>query len=718
MNKILIIHDRFQFRGGAERLVLDLANILHADIVTEFWTETTYPRSEVPHGLTVLDTSEPHMMVFRYFRAQWNFWWKTRKLIQKYDTIIFSGNNCLAAALRPLSQKQTIYYCHTPVRYVYDLLAMRRKAESSLLKRIFYYDIGKYLIRFFYRLGLARMKTVVTNSKNVQDRLVRFCHTQSLVVYPPIHTERFAWKGQQDFYLSYARLDALKRVDDIVRAFQKMPDKKLVIASGGEDAEHVAELAKGFPNIKLVGWVEDEQLKDLVGNCLATIYIPVHEDFGMTPVESMAAGKPCIGVNDGGLCETIIPEKTGILIPKTYQIEDIIKAVQSMTPERAMLMRADCEEQAEHFSLERFAKNIHALIYTKDKTHIAIDASRSIESVQKTGVEVVSDALLTNLERMRPDTINLTFYTPKMISWLPKNLQQIISHHKFWTILGLSFAMLRDKPHVLFVPVHALPFFCPKKTIRVIHDVSFLRTPEAYCLRERLYMRMDLLRAKYICSDVIVPTEAVKNDLIHLLHWPQEKIVVTGWGIPEIKTTLHNPSKEQTNPFILFIGRIEEKKNVANLIRAFALFHKTHPHWKLILAGKPGYGFEQIIPLLETPGVEHLGYVSEEKKSELLYSASMLALISYEEGFAFPMLEAFQAHIPVIASAIPTLMEIGEDAAIFADPNDIATLASNMKRVADDELLREQLVTRGSEKLKKYSWEKVTEQILKILLKK
>ncbi|HLD18184.1 MAG TPA: glycosyltransferase [Patescibacteria group bacterium] len=714
MKKILIIHDRFQFRGGAERLVLDLARILKADIVTEFWTEETYPKSDVPHGLVILDKGEPHAMVFRYFRAQWNFWWKTRKLLKNYDTIIFSGNNGLSAALRPLKGKQTVYYCHSPVRYVYDLLPLRRAAEPSFLKRLVYYDLGKWGIRFLYRLGLSRMQTIMTNSKNVHDRLWRFCRRESRVVYPPIHTERFVWEGQEDFYLSYGRLDGLKRVDDIVRAFQKMPDKKLVIASGGEEAERIAELAKGSPNITCLGWVDDATLKRLVGTCIATLYIPVDEDFGMTPVEGMAAGKPCIGVDEGGLPESIIPNETGLLVPKIYRVEDLVEAVQTLTPARTREMRAACEVQAQRFSIERFEQALKGTILEK-KLRLAIDASRSVDGVQKTGVEVVSDALLSRLSCGQTATLSPLFYTPREIPWLPKNAQRVISLPRFWTLIGLSHALLRDRPDALFVPVHTLPFFCPQKTVRAIHDVSFLRTPQAYRLRERLYMRLDLWRAKRLCTCVIVPTQAVKKDLVALLRWPEGKIAVTGWGIPDEEPPPNFSPDAPTTPFVLFIGRMEEKKNVVNLLRAFSLFRETHPTWRLVLAGKPGYGFEKIVPLLRQPGVEELGYVSQEKKAELLSQASMLALVSYEEGFAFPMLEAFRAHVPVLASSIPTLKEIGEDAALFADPNDPEALAASMTRLADEKDLCERLVANGRKNLERYSWDAVVEQIVNIL---
>ncbi len=349
--------------------------------------------------------------------------------------------------------------------------------------------------------------------------------------------------------------------------------------------------------------------------------------------------------------------------------------------------------------------------------NIAVDASRSSESVQKTGVEVVSDAVLSHLEKRRTDDVHFVYYTPKEISWLPKTAQRIIERTRFWTILGLSHALLRDKPDALFVPVHTLPFFCPKKTVRIIHDVSFLRHPQAYSWRERTYMKIDLWRAKRICANVIVPTEAVKKDLVEKLAWPVEKIIVTGWGVPESSSSMVNRQSSSISPFILFIGRIEEKKNVANIIRGFKLFKESHPEWELVLAGKPGHGFEAIEPLLSTPGVRHLGYISHEKKAELLATASMLAFISNEEGFAFPMLEAFQARLPVLASSIPTLTEIAEDAALFAEPTDIKKIAANMTALAEDNNLRATLIEKGIKKLEKYSWESVTEKVLQTLIK-
>jgi len=209
------------------------------------------------------------------------------------------------------------------------------------------------------------MDVVIANSKNVQQRIKQYLKADSTVIYPPIQTDKFKWLGQQDYYLSFARVDKLKRVGDIVRAFQQMPNKKLIICSGGDDLENIRQLARDYKNIIIKGWVDDNELKQLVGNCTATLYIPLNEDFGMTPLESMSAGKPCIGVKEGGLRETILDEQTGKFIPVNYNINDIIKAVNWLTPQRALAMRSACEQRASNFSQQRFISQIKSICQIK-----------------------------------------------------------------------------------------------------------------------------------------------------------------------------------------------------------------------------------------------------------------------------------------------------------------------------------------------------------------
>jgi len=206
------------------------------------------------------------------------------------------------------------------------------------------------------------MDKIIANSKNVQARIKKYLKTDSQVIYPPIEIEKFRWYQQDGYYLSFGRVDELKRIEAIAQAFTKMPNKKLVITSSGPNLKNVQKIAKDHQNITITGWTSDEQLTALVGKCIATIYIPIDEDFGMTTLEGMSAGKPCIGVDQGGLKETIIQNKTGTLIPADFKIDDLANAIQKMDKTTALGMKDDCISQAKQFNHKIFAEKIKRLV--------------------------------------------------------------------------------------------------------------------------------------------------------------------------------------------------------------------------------------------------------------------------------------------------------------------------------------------------------------------
>ena len=182
------------------------------------------------------------------------------------------------------------------------------------------------------------------------------------VIYPPCETDKFKWLGQEGYYLSTARLENFKRVETVIQAFLRMPDQKLVVASGGSEFQRLRQLAQDAPNITFTGWVTEEKLQTLMGNAIASIYIPIDEDFGMSPVESMAAGKPVIGVSEGGLLETVIPGETGALISANPSTEDLISAVLKMGAKTALSMRDACHARARRFDKKIFIKEMAAVL--------------------------------------------------------------------------------------------------------------------------------------------------------------------------------------------------------------------------------------------------------------------------------------------------------------------------------------------------------------------
>jgi len=207
------------------------------------------------------------------------------------------------------------------------------------------------------------MNKILTNSINTQKRIKKYLGLNSVVVYPPCDTLPFKNFGYGDYFFSWARLYEIKRVHKIVEAFQRMPDKKLVVASGGPELEKIQKMAVGYPNIKVLGWIADDELLKYLGGCLATIYIPVREDFGMSAVESMQAGKPVIGAHEGGLLEIIEQNKNGLFLPENFDINDIVGAVKELTLEKAREMEKYCYQTAAKFTEEKFKENLEKEIF-------------------------------------------------------------------------------------------------------------------------------------------------------------------------------------------------------------------------------------------------------------------------------------------------------------------------------------------------------------------
>ncbi len=357
--KIIILHDYFLYKGGGERLVITLAKRLKADICTAFISKDAFDPRE--YGINTIqlykESKWSKIPGFRYTQVNLAFLLKT-KFLKNYDIVIYSGD-CLNAILNAKGKKN-IAYVHTPPRHLYDSYYDRLKSYSFIKKLIFVPYAHFNRIRYEYLI--KKMDLLIANSNTIQERIKKYLGLNSVIAYPPCDTSKFKYIDTQDYYFSWARLYPAKRVDMIVEAFTKMPDKKLIVASGGPELSKIQKIAANHPNIEVKGWISDVELLELLGKCIATIYIPIREDFGMSPVESMSAGKPVIGVNEGGLQETIIHNKTGILLNPKFTIDDIVSAVKQMDRSKALSMRANCEKRAQDFTEDKFIDKMNEYI--------------------------------------------------------------------------------------------------------------------------------------------------------------------------------------------------------------------------------------------------------------------------------------------------------------------------------------------------------------------
>lgn len=361
---------------------------------------------------------------------------------------------------------------------------------------------------------------------------------------------------------------------------------------------------------------------------------------------------------------------------------------------------------------------------------IGIDASR-VSTKTPTGVEMYADAIIrAMLPAMSESHHNVRLYTrhafPKDL-FVPSNVKiKKIRCWRLWTQVGLSLEMLLHKVDLLFVPAHVLPLVRPKKSIVTIHDVAFMQFPDAYSRFARWYLKWSTQFAVKHATKLIVPSQATADDLHKFFHCSREKIVVIPHGFNPIET----PSRDfiaglldklhLQDPYIIFVGRLETKKNLHRLVEAFALFRATHPQWKLVLIGVPGAGFAQVNYAIHHHGVQGhvkmMGYRSDSEKHALMHAAHFLAIPSLAEGFGFPVLEGFASKVPVLISRAPALLEVTGDAALSVDAENPAAMAEALQRLADDEPLRHRLIAKGYQRLEDFSWEKAAKSTWEVII--
>lgn len=341
-----LLYDYLQVAGGAERVTLTLAQALpdYQVIVSRTYPETEPLLAQAP--VTVVQLGTPFTrLLWRIPEAIFNFKFRCARLADA-ESVLYSG---FYAPMAVHSQRggRRVYYCHTIPRFAYDLYQHYRATIAWPLRWI--YDLSMVWLRREYRRAILTMDVVLVNSENVRRRLRQHVGIESEVVFPPVATGRFAWRSDGDAYVSLARLMPNKRVDVIVKAFLRMPARRLMVLSGGPELGRLRDLAGNARNIEFAGWQSEEDLCHFIASARAAIYLPIDEDFGISPVEAMAAGKPVIGVAEGGLLETIVDGETGVLIEGELTPEKVIAAVTRLDALGPESLRGACERRAASF---------------------------------------------------------------------------------------------------------------------------------------------------------------------------------------------------------------------------------------------------------------------------------------------------------------------------------------------------------------------------------
>ncbi len=301
-----IIHYWLLNMRGGEKVLEALCRLLpDADIFTLFYDHESVSSTIRSHRITTsfLQPLRRHhrSMLPLMPMAIENF------DLRGYDLIVSSESGPAKGVIVP-SGARHVCYCHTPMRYLWDLYpAYRNEWTQSRVKRALMTPLSNYLRLWDYSTA-ARVDEFVANSENVRRRIAKTYRREATVIFPPVAVETFYEKPPEDYYLIVSELVAYKRIDAAVRVFSKS-GRKLKIA--GDGPERVALKKIAAPNIEFCGRVPDDELRELYARCRAFL-MPGEEDFGITAVEALASGKPVIGLARGGALETV-PDFGGIL---------------------------------------------------------------------------------------------------------------------------------------------------------------------------------------------------------------------------------------------------------------------------------------------------------------------------------------------------------------------------------------------------------------------
>jgi len=323
--KIAIIHDWLVTNAGAEKVLKEIVDLYpKADIfsIVDFLDDKD--RKDIIKGKKVTTTFVQKLpFAKKHFR---NYLPLFPKAIESFDLreydLIISSSWAFAKGIKKTKNQIHICYCHTPIRYAWDLydeytLNLKQPKKFLVQKTLQY--IRKWDIN-----SLDRVDYFIANSNFVKERIKRIYNKTAKVIYPPVDINKFVLEeNKEDFYLTASRLVPYKKTKLIVEAFNEMPDRRLIVIGDGEEYEKIKNIAKS--NIKVLGYQPDNILIKYMQKAKAFVYVAV-EDFGIVPVEAMACGTPVIALNKGGTAETVINGLNGIHFENQTK-EDLINAV-------------------------------------------------------------------------------------------------------------------------------------------------------------------------------------------------------------------------------------------------------------------------------------------------------------------------------------------------------------------------------------------------------
>ncbi|MBI2068859.1 MAG: glycosyltransferase family 4 protein [Candidatus Yanofskybacteria bacterium] len=372
---------------------------------------------------------------------------------------------------------------------------------------------------------------------------------------------------------------------------------------------------------------------------------------------------------------------------------------------------------------------------------------RVLGSQHKSGVEEYTENLLAHMLPENPDIEFKLFYAgdPLLLGkyeWVSldnvKIVQSSVSNKLIFASSWLfNYPRIDDlvggvevffSPHFLIAPLNP---YC--RRVMTFHDLSYLRFKEFFSLRRDLWHRFQIksFGKKNLPDKIIAVSESTKNDLIEKYGIEPDRIEKIYSGIPVMTARPDGEKLEEfrkrndlSGKFILFLGKLEPRKNIPTLIKAFDHLKDSgkFPDLHLVIVGAKGWLFEDIFREAETSShkskIIFKDYIEDEDKKFYYSLASAFVYTSFFEGFGFPPLEAMACGTPVVASNNSSLPEVVGDAGILVDPYNAVDISNGVRAVMEDPNLRTAFIKRGYERVNMFDWKKCAEQTMGAILGK
>jgi glycosyltransferase involved in cell wall biosynthesis len=374
--RVAVVHDWLDTWGGGENVLAEILRAypqadLHA--LVDFFPDELRARIQAKRARTTFLQRIP--VARRGFRLLLPLF---PRAIESFDLsaydLILSSSHAVAKGVRTSPSQLHICYCHTPMRYAWDLrdqYLRPRGLATGVAGALAHRTLDR--LREWDRRSSSRVTHFIANSNFVRDRIARCYDRSATVIHPPVDIEFFVPGAgdARDYYLAASRWVPYKRMDLIAAAFAALPDRRLVIAGDGPEGKRVR--AAAGPNVELAGHVTQARMRELLRGARAFVFA-AEEDFGILPVEAQACGTPVIAFGRGGARETVRvapdPGPTGLFFDtqSPAAIVDAVRRFEALTPS---IDPAACRDNAIGFSAARFAAELTAFVGEAQREFVA-----------------------------------------------------------------------------------------------------------------------------------------------------------------------------------------------------------------------------------------------------------------------------------------------------------------------------------------------------------